>query len=91
MKYELLIFNKNKVKYIQKKYKVEPQKDETKQEKSLSFIEQERIKLETHKKLLAYQNALDEGKIKEEDIPIEYVEKLRKLYEDEIEKIQKKV
>lgn len=90
MKYELQVFNKNKIESIQKKYNVEISRNKEEQNEE-SYIEKERKKVERHKKILEYKDAFDNEKIKEEDIPEEFKEELRKLYTEKIKEVQRKI
>lgn len=89
MKSELLKFDKKKVEYIKKKYSITPN-NESKVAEHLSNSDILRKQLEKHKKLLAYMKALDDNRIKEEDIPDEYIGDLKKLYVEKILKLKKK-
>lgn len=82
-------FNKKQVKYIQKNFGVETSK--SKQEKvEKTFIEKEREKNIKYQKLLSLKEGLDSGKLKEKDIPTEYIEDLKKIYEDKIKELYRK-
>lgn len=82
-KSELFHFSKKKIEKIQSKYKVEQEIEETKNNIQLLREETQR-----YQKALFYKNALDNEEIKEEDIPIEYVEQIRAIYKEEIARMQ---
>ena len=89
MKYELMKFDKKQVKYIQKNFEVKTSK--SKQEKvEKTFIEEEREKNIKYQKLLSLKEGLDSGKLKEKDIPAEYIKDFKKIYEDKIKELYRK-
>lgn len=86
MKEEIQRLDKKKIEYIQKKYKV------NRCYKVDSNLKNEmREQFQRYKMILFYKEGLDSGNIKEEDIPIEYVEEIRKLYQEGILEIQRKI
>lgn len=90
MKYELMKFDKKQVKYIHENFKVEVCENKVaKTEKT--FIEEEREKIFKYKELLKLKSELDSDKIQEKDIPDEYVEDLKKMYEDKIKELYRKL
>ena len=89
-KNELKTFDKKTIAEIQEKYRATYENIDDKP-KEISFIELEREKTKNHQMLMKYKKLLDSGKIKEEDIPDEYVEKLRKIYEQEIISLNKNI
>ena len=90
MKYELEDFSKNRIKKIQKNFLKE--KEITKEEtKTQNFLEEERERTRRHNTLIVYQRKLDNKEIEEKDIPEEYVEDLKKLYNDKIDNIKRKL
>ena len=90
MKYELEDFSKNRIKKIQKNFLKE--KEITKEEtKTQNFLEEERERTRSQNKLIVYQRKLDNKEIEEKDIPEEYVEDLKKLYNDKIDNIKRKL
>lgn len=90
MKYELMKFDKKQIKNIHENFKVEVCKNEnSKTEKT--FIEEECEKNIRYQKLLKLKAELDSGKLQEKDIPDEYIEDLKKLYEDKIRELSRKI
>ncbi len=90
MKYELMKFNKKEVKYIQENFKADiPKYKQEKIEKS--FIEEGREKSLKYQKLLKLKDALDSGNLKGEEVPAEYKEDLKKIYEEKIKELYRKV
>lgn len=89
-KSELKSFDKKAINKIQKNYKANYESLLDKP-KEVSSAEMQREKLEKHKIMMNYKRMLDVGKIKEEDIPSEYVEELRKVYEREIIDLKRKI
>ena len=86
MKRELENFNEKEIKEIYENYKVRK-----KLKRNSNFRSDLRKKTKYHENLLHYKNLLDSGKIKEEDIPKEYFEDLRKLYYEEIAELKIKL
>lgn len=86
MKSELEIFDAKIVKKIHENYKVV-----VKNKRASKFLNELKDSAKQHEKLLYYKNLLDNGKIKEEDIPQEYVEELRVLYYQEIAELKRKL
>lgn len=89
-KSELRLFDKKSISKIQKNYKANYESLVDKP-KEVSSAEMQREKLERHKIMMNYKRMLDLGEIKEEDIPREYVEELRKVYEREIIDLKRKI
>lgn len=89
-KSELKSFDKKAINKIQKNYKANYESLLDKP-KEVSAAEIQREKLEKHKIMMNYKRLLDLGEIKEEDIPSEYVEELRKVYEREIIDLKRKI
>ena len=89
-KSELKLFDKKTISKIQKNYKANYESLLDKP-KEVSAAKIQREKLEKHKIMMNYKRLLDLGGIKEEDIPSEYVEELRKVYEREIIDLKRKI
>ena len=89
-KSELKLFDKKTISKIQKNYKANYESLLDKP-KEVSTAKIQREKLEKHKIMMNYKRLLDLGGIKEEDIPSEYVEELRKVYEREIIDLKRKI
>ena len=82
MKKELEKFDKKTINEIQSKYRI------IKKNSKSNYFDDLRQKTEIYQKALFYKKQLDAGKIEEKDIPSEYVEEIRKIYYDEINKLK---
>lgn len=78
MKKEIQKINKASIERIQKEFGVK------KESKDFNYFNKLKQKTDIYLKALEYKEKLDEGIIKEEEIPKEYIEEIRKIYYKEI-------
>ena len=83
MKKEIQEFNKDTIERIQKEFCVQ------KESKKLNYFEELKHKTDIYIKASEYKEKLDKGIIKEEEIPKEYIEEIRKIYYEELSKLKK--
>lgn len=83
---ELEKFDKKRIKNIQEKYKV------TKIDKvKHNYFDKLKADTKRYQKVIFYMESLDNKKIREEDIPSEYIEEIRERYCEEIRRLERMI